>query len=353
MTVTGDERATPNRVFGLRLQTAARLYFAMQAFAGAAWWMSVFTVEAVQRATLGDLDPVLVAMFDLPLFVLASAIAAFGTAGAVDTIDVVDTADVVDGRSTARTRRAARARLAIWARRAVWVAVPWTVIVAAFMAGYATITRLAGSGAVLMLAAAACSVLAGVVLLTGEVPGRLLLIGPFAFREARPASRAGHLGKTIAQMLVFWGLFLVVFPLAIYWVEDRWRLRLELSAWVSVCGLALLIAATALGVWSAISMATRGDGTPLPSATASRLVIAGPYRFVRNPMAVAGIAQAVGVGLMLGSWLVVLYALCGSLLWNWVVRPLEEADLEARFGPEFAAYCERVSCWLPRWPGQV
>ena len=55
---------------------------------------------------------------------------------------------------------------------------------------------------------------------------------------------------------------------------------------------------------------------------------------------------------MLGSWLVVLYALAGSLLWNWVVRLLEEADLEARFGAEFVAYQERVACWVPRVPSR-
>ena len=200
----------------------------------------------------------------------------------------------------------------------------------------------------LMIAAAVCSVLAATVLIAGKIPSRLLLFGPFAFRVAKPAGKGAHLGRTITQMLGFWGTFLLVAPVLIVWVEDRWQLRLDLPVWVRMCGLALLLSASALGVWSATSMATRGDGTPLPSATASRLVIAGPYRFVRNPMAVAGIAQAIAIGLMLGSWLVVLYALSGSLLWNWVVRPLEEADLEARFGEEFDAYRDRVSCWVPR-----
>ena len=300
------------QIFGLAPWAAARAYFAAQALAGATWWASVFTVDEVRRATLGDLDPVLVAAFDLPLFVLASALAAFGV------------------------------------RWAVYIAAPWTAFVAALMTLYATTTQLAGLGAVLMIAAAAGSVLAGMLLLLGEVPARLVLIGPFAFKEAKTAAKVTHLGITITQMLVFWGVFLVLLPLLISWGEDRWRLRLNLPAWVQLCGLALLLAASALGVWSATSMATRGEGTPLPSATASRLVIAGPYRFVRNPMAVAGIAQAVGVGLMLGSWLVVLYALAGSLMWNWVVRPHEEADLEARFGDEFAAYRNRVACWVPR-----
>jgi protein-S-isoprenylcysteine O-methyltransferase Ste14 len=47
----------------------------------------------------------------------------------------------------------------------------------------------------------------------------------------------------------------------------------------------------------------------------NRLVVAGPYRWVRNPMALASIAQGVAVGLILSSWLVVVYAVAGALLW--------------------------------------
>jgi protein-S-isoprenylcysteine O-methyltransferase Ste14 len=37
---------------------------------------------------------------------------------------------------------------------------------------------------------------------------------------------------------------------------------------------------------------------------ANRLVVVGPYRIVRNPMAVAGALQTIGVGLWVGSWAV-------------------------------------------------
>ena len=119
---------------------------------------------------------------------------------------------------------------------------------------------------------------------------------------------------------------------------------------VTIGGGILLAAATALGLWSAVAMAGRGDGTPLPMATARRLVVSGPYRIVRNPMAVAGIAQGVAVGLLCGSRLVVVYALCGSLVWNDLIRPWEEKDLEARFGADYRAYRDRVSCWIPQKP---
>ena len=100
-------------------------------------------------------------------------------------------------------------------------------------------------------------------------------------------------------------------------------------------------------------MSASGQGTPLLSAMPNRLVIAGPYRVVRNPMAVAGIAQGVAVGLILSSWrgvvyVVVIYAIVGSLLWNYAVRPREETDLEEGFGEQFWRYRETVRCWRPR-----
>ena len=114
----------------------------------------------------------------------------------------------------------------------------------------------------------------------------------------------------------------------------------------------IVFAIVALGLWAASVMSTRGEGTPLPSAMANHLVIAGPYRWVRNPMAVAGIVQGVAIGLILSSWLVVVYAILGSLLWNYAIRPHEERDLEERFGDGFRRYRTAVACWIPWVPGR-
>ena len=95
-------------------------------------------------------------------------------------------------------------------------------------------------------------------------------------------------------------------------------------------------------------MALRGEGTPLPTACARQLVVAGPYAYVRNPMAVFGLAQGAAVGIALGSWLVLAYVAAGGLLWNAVVRPAEEADMERRFGDAYRRYREQVRCWVPR-----
>lgn len=287
-----------------------RAYFAAQAIAGALWWVSVFAFPPIRVATLGGLDASLVAVFDIPLFVLASVASAAGF------------------------------------RWAAWIVTPWTTLVASAMALYATFTGAASWGALLMIAAAIGSVGASVLLIFDRLPIEWMLRGPFQLREAR--ATGGHLTRTFIQVAIFWFVFLAIVPGVIAAGEARWGLRAHFPYWLNIVGVLLLVAASALGVWSAITMAREGKGTPLPSDMAREFVASGPYAIVRNPMAIAGIAQGVAVGFIVGSWLVVIYALCGSLVWNALIRPQEEADLERRFGAEFRDYAQRVGCWLPR-----
>ncbi|MGN6407628.1 MAG: methyltransferase family protein [Curtobacterium sp.] len=296
-----------------------RRYFAAQSVAGALWWIVVGTVPGVRSATLGSLDPVLVAVFDVPLFVVASALAAAGS------------------------------------RAAAVVTTGWTALVMGALAVWATWTTEAGAGVLVMIGATVGSALALALVVLGRVPTEWLTSGPLRFRTADPdAGRHRHVLGTVLQITVFWGLFLGVLPLLISAAEHRWRFHPTAPDGIVTAtfatGAVTLVAASALGIASAAAMSTQGAGTPLPSAMPNRLVIAGPYRSVRNPMALAGIAQGVAVGLLLGSWMVVVYALAGSIVWNCVVRPLEEADLDHRFGDDFRHYAARVRCWVPRWP---
>ncbi|WP_432790244.1 isoprenylcysteine carboxylmethyltransferase family protein [Brevibacterium sp. K11IcPPYGO002] len=288
-----------------------RMYFALQALAGAAWWLGTAMIPGVATAMLGGINPLLIAIVDIPLFVIASALAALNV------------------------------------RWAVWIATGWTVLVALTMVIYATATTEAGLGAVLMILAALGSLLAGVLMIVGRIPSEKLLIGPFAFHSSHTRVRSRLLVHTTVQIVVFWGVFLIIIPVIINAFEDRWNLAYKFPILLVVVGFALLAVSSVIGVWSARAIANFGSGTPLPSQMAHHLVARGPYAFVRNPMAIAGIVQGVAMGLLIGSWLVVVYALIGSLLWNWLIRPHEETDLLERFGDEYRDYAKRVRCWWP------
>jgi protein-S-isoprenylcysteine O-methyltransferase Ste14 len=176
---------------------------------------------------------------------------------------------------------------------------------------------------------------------------------PVPSREARPAGPAWNLAKTLGQSAVFWATFLFLIPVAIIQGEDALGLaRIQFASPTSrILGITLFVLLGSLGLTSGTVMAVRGLGTPLPLDCPRRLVVVGPYRHIRNPMAVAGLGQALGVGTFLGSPTVLAYVVAGGLVWNYFVRPGEEADLERRFGEPYRLYRRRVRCWWPNLRG--
>jgi len=168
------------------------------------------------------------------------------------------------------------------------------------------------------------------------------------FRVAAPATVSRNLAKTAVQIVVMWSTALYLGPVLLATVQAR--LRLEFLDFVPLrrTGFALLVLFSLCGLWSGGVLVVHGHGTPLPLDTARTLVIAGPYRHIRNPMALTGVGQALSVGMMLGSFAVLTYALVGGLLWNYVLRPREEANLERRFGEAYSEYRRDVPCWRVR-----
>ena len=168
-------------------------------------------------------------------------------------------------------------------------------------------------------------------------------------REARPASAGWNVCKTLVQTIGFWSFFLWLLPWGIVGIEGRVVSGLPPPpAWMTFGGAALFLLAGSLSLSSGVIMALRGCGTPMPNDCPRELVVAGPYRYVRNPMAVGGITQGVAVGLMRGSPSVVVYAVLGAIVWHVLVRPWEETDLELRFGEPYLRYRSAVRCCISR-----
>jgi len=303
--------------------TLARAYFAIQALIGIAWWTAVFHHAGLRDATLGDADPARWVVPDVALFILPSVVLC-----------------VAPPRS--------------WATRLSLVAlIAWTTgVIAVF--GWRSLDAGRGAwGVIAMTFSLAGTVLAGMRLARGPLAAGLCFPLPLRIRPAAEASAMRNGVRTSIQIVCFWGFFLAVAPGFLCALEQRWNLRYPplSSGGVTIAGWVVLVSMSLLGLWSAKEMVFRGRGTPLPSDTARELVTTGPYACVRNPMAVAGILQGMGVGFICGSWLVVAYALTGSIVWNTLARPYEEADMAVRFGPAFEDYRSRVRCWIPSLGG--
>lgn len=205
--------------------------------------------------------------------------------------------------------------------------------------GFVLLTDTGWLGVVLMAPAAVWS---GVFALTLSPAQELL------FWKAKSASTGWILFKTFTQIVVVWTLILLVFPYLITTVEGKLGIPHLNFPFQQVISVILFILISIPGVLSASNMARIGEGTPLPLDSSNKLVVRGIYAYVRNPMAISGIGQGLAVALWFGSPLVALYALMGSMIWQLVMRPLEEVDLERKFGAEYRDYRNQVKCWIPR-----
>lgn len=178
--------------------------------------------------------------------------------------------------------------------------------------------------------------------------------GSLMFREAKESSSGWILLKTFAQIAVVWTLILFVFPNLIVILEDKLGVSRLAFPFQKILAVLLFVSISSIGLFSAYTMSKIGLGTPLPLDATKKLVVKGIYSYVRNPMAISGIGQGIAVAIFFGSPLIFVYALMGSLIWQFIFRPLEEEDLQRKFGASYEDYRRRVRCWIPnRRPYQI
>ncbi len=95
--------------------------------------------------------------------------------------------------------------------------------------------------------------------------------------------------------------------------------------------------------------ALEGIGTPAPVFPPRHLVVTGFYRYVRNPMYVAGTSLLLGQALLLGDIRILAFAMLGWLGTHVFVLTYEEPTLRKTFGAEYETYCAHVPRWIPRF----
>jgi protein-S-isoprenylcysteine O-methyltransferase Ste14 len=151
--------------------------------------------------------------------------------------------------------------------------------------------------------------------------------------------------RTITYASLFIGFVLVFLPARIL----AWAgiVRPAELAWPQIAGLIAGALGAALALWCVAAFAWIGKGTPAPFDPPRRLVIRGPYRFVRNPMYIGATLALSGAALFYKAIPFFVFV-CGFLLVTHLFIVLyEEPTLRHTFGPEYETYCQRVHRWRP------
>ena len=123
-------------------------------------------------------------------------------------------------------------------------------------------------------------------------------------------------------------------------------IEVPLGARVAV---ALLFASIGLvfGVSAMVSFSReKTTMNPTKPAASSSLVITGPFRFTRNPMYLSLLLYLLAWAVYLSNFVAVLFLPVFVLYINQFQIKPEERVLFSLFGPEYAAYKERVRRWL-------
>ncbi len=153
------------------------------------------------------------------------------------------------------------------------------------------------------------------------------------------------------RSLVYATGFLFLWGYAAFWVRryDA-ALGVTLPVWMRPLGIACMALGAAFALTCVGTFVVRGKGTPAPFDAPRKLVAAGPYRWVRNPMYVGAGLVIIGFALYEHS---VSILLLGAGMWiaaHLFVCFYEEPTLRKKFNGSYEDYCRAVHRWIPRKP---
>ncbi len=151
--------------------------------------------------------------------------------------------------------------------------------------------------------------------------------------------------RAVTYAALFIGLVLIYVPARLLsWSGIVRPAAIEVQ---QVAGMVIGAAGAAVALWCIFTFASVGRGTPAPFDPPRRLVIQGPYRFVRNPMYIGAGLALVGAALFYESLPLLGYAGLFFLATHLFVVGYEEPALRRTFGQDYEAYCRQVRRWWP------
>lgn len=146
--------------------------------------------------------------------------------------------------------------------------------------------------------------------------------------------------------VVIWTIFRVAIAvLFVGWAALQLRVLdrifgVRLPEWLKPAGIVLLVLGGAIVLLSGGMLST-------PRIVPTEFAVAGPFRYVRNPMSLGAVTMMSGLGLSCRSISILLLSALLFLFMHIFVVFVEEPGLEKRFGASYVQYKHSVNRWLP------
>ena len=154
--------------------------------------------------------------------------------------------------------------------------------------------------------------------------------------------------RNVAMIILFPGIVTAYVPyrlLAPVAVPNPalWSVPQYAATLVLIVGVAVLMAS----IWS---FAHEGRGTLAPFDETKTLIVAGLYRYVRNPMYIAVMMILLAESWFFWSSRLLIYTGICFVAANLFVMGYEENRLRYKYGDAYRRYCAQVGRWIPRRP---
>jgi protein-S-isoprenylcysteine O-methyltransferase Ste14 len=114
-----------------------------------------------------------------------------------------------------------------------------------------------------------------------------------------------------------------------------------------IAGILVILGGLIILIVSVYTLSTIGKGTLAPWFPTGKLVVAGLYKYVRNPMITGVLITLLGESIALQSFVIMTWMLMFFLISHLFFLVYEEPNLEKRFGKEYLDYKKRIPRWIP------
>ncbi len=109
-----------------------------------------------------------------------------------------------------------------------------------------------------------------------------------------------------------------------------------------------MVAGLVLQAWTALVLGRRITGLPELDNEPAGLETRPPFNYCRHPTYLAHLLIFGGAALLTGYLSLFVLAAVDFLVSRFVIIPLEEGELQRRFGTGYEEYKRKIPCFLPR-----
>ena len=151
----------------------------------------------------------------------------------------------------------------------------------------------------------------------------------------------------LAGTLIF---IIGVFPIFYIWipygiVSSRYVYAFDIGG-MRYLGIGFIILGMIAAALSSIGFIIHGKGSPIPFTPTKELIVTGIYKYVRNPLYLAGSSVLIGEVLLFQSFGLLVYFIIMFGIF-YIHALIEEKHLENEFGETYNHYRKSVPRWIP------